>query len=102
MGSFWPMILTLRRDRPYVLRIVNVDPERRVISSPPFFQTAHLESVTVAGENPEFDPVDGLRLPAAATAEVRLMALCSGRFEFYEAWVPELNFELGRGVVYVE
>lgn len=102
MGSFWPMILTLRRDRPYILRIANVDPERRVFSAPPLFQTAHIESVTVAGGAPEFDPVDGLRLPPAGTAEVRLMALCAGRFEFYETWVPDLNFEMGRGVVYVE
>jgi len=102
MGSFWPMILTLRRDRPYILRISNIDPERRVFSSPPFFQTSHLESVTVAGAAPEFNPVDGLRLPPAATAEVRLMAMCTGRFEFFETWVPDLNFEMGRGVVYVE
>lgn len=102
LGSFWPMILTLQRDRPYVLRIANVDPERRVFSAPPLFQSSHLESVTVAGEAPQFNPVDGLRLPAAATAEVRFMALCAGRFEFYETWVTDMSFETGQGVIYVE
>lgn len=102
MGAFWPMILTLRQDRPYILRIANIDPERRVFSAPPLFQNSHLESITVAGGDPEFDPVDGLRLPPAGTAEVRLMAMCTGRYEFFETWVPDLNFEMGRGVVYVE
>jgi len=102
MGSFWPMILTLRQDRPYVLRIANVDPEHRVFSATPLFETSHLESVTIAGGDPEFNPVDGLPLPPAATAEIRFMALCTGRFEFFETWVPNLNVEVGRGVVYVE
>ncbi len=102
MGSFWPMILTLRQDRPYVLRIANVDPEHRVFSATPLFETSHLESVKIAGGDPEFNPVDGLPLPPAATAEIRFMALCTGRFEFFETWVPNLNVEVGRGVVYVE
>ena len=102
LGSFWPMILTLRRDRPYILRIANIDPERRVFSAPPLFQTSYLQSVTVAGEDPEFDPVDGLRLPPAGTAEIRLMALCAGRFEFHETWLTDMSFETGQGVIYVE
>lgn len=102
LGSFWPMILTLSQDRPYILRIANLDPERRVFSAPPLFHTVHIESVSVAGGDPEFNPVDGLRLPPAGTAEVRLMALCTGRFEFYETWLPDLSFEMGQGVIYVE
>jgi hypothetical protein len=102
LGSFWPMILTLRRDRPYILRISNVDPERRVFSATPLFQTAYLQSVTVEGREPEFNPIDGLRLPPAGKAEVRMMALCAGRFEFFEAWLSDLRLETSQGVVYVE
>jgi hypothetical protein len=102
LGDFWPMVLELHRDQPYLLRITNVDAESRIFSSPDLFKVVYLRSVSIDGRAPEYNPADGLRLPPNSSAEVQLVALCGGRFEFRESWFPTKASDTAQGVIYVQ
>jgi hypothetical protein len=101
-GAYWPMIVTLLRHRPYVLEIANADPESRLFNTTGLFQNADLGSVTVAGGPPEYDPVEGVKLPPMATAEIEIRALCTGRYDVRDSWIPHVSLGEGGGVIYVE
>ena len=101
LGDFWPMVLELHRDQPYLLRITNADPERRVFSSPDLFKMAYLRSASIDGRAPEFEIADGLRLPPNSSAEVSFVALCDGRYEFRETWLTTKASDSAQGAIYV-
>jgi len=87
-GEFSPMIVRMRQGWPYVLRIRNRDHEDRVFKAYDFFRRVAVIKTTVAGEDADFTCFGAVTVPARQSAELRLVALTDGYFEYEDSMIP--------------
>lgn len=103
-NEFQPMVIALVRERPYVLRISNGDDGARTFRAPSFFETAAVARLTVDDIEQSERCFSSVVVPARGTAEMRLVALRDGRYEFNDsAWLRQGALTgTGFGAVYVQ
>jgi hypothetical protein len=87
-GEFDPMIVRLRQGWPYVLKIRNRDHETRTFRAYDFFRRVAVIKATVAGEEEDFTCFGVVTLPPRQSAELRLVALTDGYFEYEDSALP--------------
>lgn len=87
-GEFDPMVVRMRQGWPYVLRIRNRDHEPRVFKAYDFFRRVAVIKATVAGREEDFTCFGGVTVPARQSAELRLVALTDGYFEYEDSILP--------------
>jgi hypothetical protein len=87
-AEFEPMIVRMRQGWPYVLRIRNRDHETRVFSAHEFFQRVAVIKATVAGEEQDFTCFGVVAVPPRQSAELRLVALTDGYYEYEDSAIP--------------
>lgn len=81
-GEFSPMVTHLKQGRPYVIRIRNRDDEMRVFRARDFFVKNAVIAVGVEGVRAENTCINAISIPARQSAEVRMVAVTDGTFEF--------------------
>jgi hypothetical protein len=101
-GEFQPMVIALRRDRPYRLMIQNYDDATRVFNAPAFLAEATIASFQVDGEDRGPGCIGQVIVPPRATAEVHLRPRRAGRFPVAESFVPVGYWGTGIAAIYVE
>lgn len=103
--EYAPLVITLRRDRPYVLRIVNGDDRAHVFSAPDFFQAIAVKSLGPAERavEPGSAPAS-IDLPPGQTRELVFVPVKDGYYSFADGWTGRLlGGILGtRGLIVVE
>ena len=87
-GEFSPMVVRMRQGWPYVLRIRNRDHETRTFRAPDFFRRVAVIKATVAGEDEDITCFGVVLVPPRQTAELRLVALTDGYFEYEDSMLP--------------
>jgi hypothetical protein len=101
-GEFSPMILDLRRGRPYRLIIANRDSRSRVFHAASFFHRAALADVREGSKVVSDDAcIEKITLPPGGVREARLVPLQSGRYELGESALPIGYWGSGLGVISV-
>ncbi|MEX0694316.1 MAG: hypothetical protein WD075_07730 [Rhodospirillales bacterium] len=81
-GEYSPMVTRLQQGRPYVLRIRNRDDSLRIFRAQDFFERNAVIAVGVEGVRSEDTCIAAISIPARQSAEVRLVAVTDGTFEF--------------------
>ncbi len=100
--AFDPMIVTLTKGRPYVLRLENGDRTSHFFRAPDFFKAIALESATVGSrELAEPCPVR-VTLEAEETAEFRFVAVRDGHYNFEDAMLSFTLRSGASGVITIE
>jgi len=87
-GEFAPMVVRMRQGWPYVLRIRNRDHQTRAFSAADFFRRVAVIKASVGGEEQDFTCFGVIWLPPRQTAELRLVALTDGYFEYEDTIIP--------------
>ena len=90
--EFVPMIISFTQDRPYVLRLENVDRVSHVFRAPKFFEAIAMESATVGDRELAEDCPKRIILEAEETAEIRFVAVRDGHYDFVDSKIPYLPF----------
>ena len=103
-GAFDPMIISLKRDAPYVIRITNRDDKPRYFRANEFFQSIALAKVVTGGR--EFDGrcISAVGVAANETAEIQFVAVRDGRYDFEDIrfmYAPAVAGS-GHGVVLIQ
>lgn len=103
-GEYSPMVMRLKQGRPYIIRIRNRDDERRVFRAPSFFEQNAVVTIGVEGERAATTCVNAISIPARQTAEVRVVAITDGTFEFEDNAIllPYIMSAGPSGVIVVE
>ncbi len=103
--EYAPLVITLRRDRPYVLKLINGDDAAHVFSAPDFFQAIAVKSLMPADQaiEPGWAP-SSIDLPAGQTRELAFVPVRDGYYSFADGWTGRLlGGILGtRGLIVVE
>ncbi len=103
--DFDPMVVSLLRDRPYVLVIKNADRGSRTWRAPDFFATLALQSASVNGKYLLERCLTEVTLPARAQAEFRFVPLREGRYALsngvFRGWLAGYDSGHGFGAIYV-
>ncbi len=81
-GDFSPMVMRLKQGRPYVIRIRNRDDDTRVFRAPRFFEQNAVVAIGVEGVRANSTCVNAITIPSRQSAEVRVVAITDGTFEF--------------------
>lgn len=81
-GDYSPMVTRLQQGRSYVLRIRNRDDSMRVFRAKDFFVNNAVIAVAVEGVRAEDTCINSISIPARQSAEVRMVAITDGTFEF--------------------
>lgn len=100
-GEFQPMVIDLRRGRPYRLLIHNVDDELRVFHAPAFLAAVAIAGISVDDTERDDRCIGMLWLPPQAKAEIRLLPRQRGRFGFADTLVPLDAWGTGLGAITV-
>jgi len=101
-NHFSPMLLSLKKGQPYVLRFVNKEKEPRMMVSQDFFG-----SLAISGEEDNkialmgFD-MEYIPLPEKNAKTIRVVPMESGRYEFRQAAYFDIFRTGAYGVAYVE
>lgn len=103
-GEFSPMVLNLRVEQPYVLRITNGDDTSRVFRAAEFFENVALARVDVAGSVADESCIAAVVIGPRQTADVLFVTVRDGRYQFADNRVLSSLFDLGHpmGVIYVQ
>ena len=83
-GEFKPVLVSLRKDTAYVLRLTNDDDRNRVFGAPEFFAAVAVGKVAVGDEVSSARCISAITVPPNATAEVQIVAVRDGRYDFEE------------------
>jgi hypothetical protein len=81
-GEYSPMVTRLQQGRPYVLRIRNRDDSLRVFRARDFFKNNAVIAIGVEGQRSEDTCVASVSIPSRQSAEIRMVAVTDGTFEF--------------------
>lgn len=81
-GEYSPMVTRLQQGRPYVLRIRNRDDSLRVFRAKDFFERNAVIAVGVEGVRADTTCINAVSIPARQSAEIRIVAITDGTFEF--------------------
>jgi len=84
-NEFTPMIIGMQMDRAYVLRIRNADDYLHDFNSEEFFKAVAVAKVAVGGRELSGRCIEGVSVEPRQTAEVQLVALRDGRYEFADS-----------------
>jgi len=95
-GEYSPMVTRLQQGRPYVLRIRNRDDSLRVFRARDFFKNNAVIAIGVEGQRAEDTCVASVSIPSRQSAEIRMVAVTDGTFEF-EDNIILLPFVLSAG-----
>jgi len=87
-AEFDPMVVRMRQGWPYVLRIRNRDHEARIFKAYDFFRRVAVIKTTIAGRDEDFTCFGAITVPARQSAELRLVALTDGYFEYEDSVLP--------------
>ncbi len=105
-NEFSPMVFAFIRDRPAVLTISNADSGSRGFRAPEFFRTVAVDQARIGAAPPPEPCFVSLTIPPGGTAEVRLVALRSGRYDLVDNRFERAfrGYEDGRGfgAIYVD
>lgn len=100
--EFYPMVLNLRANSPYVLRITNTDDGKRTFRSSDLFESVAIAEASVAGETIERPCFFAINVPAESTTEVKFVTGLDGRYEYQNTRLFWMLPHLVAGVVVVE
>lgn len=101
-GEFQPMVIDLRRNRPYRFVIDNRDDETRVVYAPAFLHASAIGAITIDGEARDDTCLAQLLIPPLSTAEINLKPLRRGQFKLAGSLVPLNVWGAGLGTIRVE
>ena len=103
-SSFNPMIIGLKQNRPYVIRINNGDDSIHVFRAGEFFRSVALAKVEVDGFDSEDHCITAVSIDGGETAEIQLVAVRDGRYEFDDnpLLVPWVLIPGAVGIIYIE
>ena len=85
--EFSPMVMRLRQGRPYILRIRNRDEAMHVFRAPDFFRQNAIIAIGVEGVRAEEACAYSVTIPGRQTAEIRMVAVTDGTFEYEDNMV---------------
>ena len=102
--EFNPMIIGLKRDRPYVIRITNADDTPHVFGAGDFFRSVAVAKVDISGDGDDQTCITRVAVAGGQTAEVVFVAVRDGRYEFADNFITSPWFDFGdaMGVIYIE
>ena len=103
-NEFNPMIIDLKLDRPYVIRITNGDDRQHVFGAGDFFRSVALATVDVGGNGDDQTCITRVRIAGGQTAEVVFVTVRDGRFEFADNFITSPWFDFGdpMGIIHVQ
>ena len=103
-NEFNPMIIGLKRDQPYVIRITNADDAHHVFGAGEFFQSVAVAKVDMGGDGDDQTCITRVAIAGGQTAEVVFVAVRDGRYEFADNSIASPWFDFGdaMGVIYIE
>ncbi|MDP6121505.1 MAG: hypothetical protein QF450_08915 [Rhodospirillales bacterium] len=81
-NEFNPIIINLKQDRPYVIRITNADDTGHFFGASDFFRSVAVAKVDEGGDRDDRTCVTRVNVGGGQTAEVVFVTVCDGRFEF--------------------
>jgi len=100
--EFYPMVMVLRTNSPYVLRITNSDDGKRTFRSKDLFGSVAVAEATVSGEVVGRDCFFAINVPAESTTEIKLVTGIDGRYEYQNTRIPWMVPHQMAGVIVVE
>lgn len=95
-GEFSPMVVRLRQGWPYVFRIRNRDDRGHAFKAYNFFANVAVIQTSIGGLKEDTTCYGALWIPPRQTAEIRMVAVVDGRYE-YENLVLSLLFGYAGG-----
>ena len=103
-NEFEPMIIDLKQDRPYVIRITNADDRHHFFGAEHFFRSVALAKVDMLGNVEDQTCISRVDVAGRQTAEVVFVTVRDGRFEFADNFFTSPWFDFGNpmGVIYVQ
>jgi len=103
-GEFEPMVVQLKQGWPYIFRIRNRDDKPRIFAADDFFAQMAVVRIAIDGKCQDETCVRRITVPPRQTAELRLVAVRDGRFEFEDPPLPVAGiFSHGAsGIIIVE
>ena len=96
-GAYDPMIIALKRDAPYVIRITNRDDESRYFRANEFFRSIALAKVVTSGKEFDATCISAVGVAANDTAEIQFVAVRDGRYDFEDIWFMYAPIVAGSG-----
>jgi hypothetical protein len=94
-GEYSPMIIGLTKDKPYILRIENADNKSRNFKAGEFFRSVALSRVAINGKEKRQDCITGVTVKPHQVAELELVAIRDGRYEFEDNFLSFFNGTAG-------
>ena len=87
-GEYDPLIIRLLQDQPYIFRIINRDDDFRDFRAVEFFDAVAVDNVSINGIDTGESCITTVTVPPMQTAELRLVAVRDGRYEFEDQPLP--------------
>ncbi|MEG3617126.1 hypothetical protein V5T82_01535 [Magnetovibrio sp. PR-2] len=88
-GELRPMVLYVETNRPYILRVRNLDRENHSIWAPDFLkQGVALDTIQMDDKTPAGACVNGVRVMARSTVTFRFVPVWEGRYEVANSRFP--------------
>ena len=105
--EFDPMIIGLKQDRPYVIRITNADDTHHVFGAEDFFRSVAVAAVDTVDTGDDGDGqtcITRVVIDGGQTVEVVLVTVRDGRYEFADNFITSPWFDFGgaMGVIYIQ
>ncbi len=103
-GEFSPMVVRLRQGWPYVFRIRNRDDRGHTFRAYDFFANVAVIQTSFGEEMADSTCYSTLWIPAHQTAEIRMVAVVDGHYEYEDQALPLLTGFAGGpdGVIIIE
>ena len=103
-NEFDPMIIDLRQDRPYIIRITNADDTRHFFGAGDFFRSVAVAKIDVGGDGDDRTCITRVSVDGGQTAEVVFVTVRDGRYEFADNIINSPWFDFGNpmGVIFVQ
>ena len=88
-GELHPMVLYVETNRPYILRVRNLDRENHSLWAPDFLkQGVALDTIQMDDKTPANACVNGVRVQARSTVTFRFVPVWEGRYEVANSLLP--------------
>ncbi len=91
-GEFHPMVVYVETNRPYILRVRNLDRESHSIWAPDLLkQGIALDTIQIDDKTPAKGCVNGVRIAARSTVTFRFVPVWEGRYEMANSRFPMIT-----------
>ncbi|MCW8914363.1 MAG: hypothetical protein OQK24_00760 [Magnetovibrio sp.] len=101
-NTFRPMVMYFEKDRPYILRVTNLDRDNHSLWAPDLLkQGVALESIQIGDKTPAKGCVSGVRIPERTTVTFRFVPVWEGRYEMSDSGFPVFPAQLNDGVFHI-